>query len=78
MRINEIAFGGQSFKAPGLPKKEAKPKKVKAATEEHDAAPAAKKTAKPNDKEAGKFAWSTGEKDAYTSGSASGVRAGSR
>jgi len=36
----------------------------------------AKKTAKPNDKDAGRFAWSTGEKDAYTSGSASGVRAG--
>ena len=43
VRINEIAFGGQSFKAPDLPKKEAKPKKVKAAAEEHAAAPAAKK-----------------------------------
>ncbi len=43
VRINEIAFGGQSFKAPELPKKEAKPKKVKAAAEEHDAQPAAKK-----------------------------------
>jgi len=43
VRINEIAFGGQSFKAPDLPKKEAKPKKVKAAAEEHEAAPAAKK-----------------------------------
>ena len=30
VRISEIAFGGQSFKAPELPKKEAKPKKVKA------------------------------------------------
>ena len=30
VRITEIAFGGQSFKAPELPKKEAKPKKVKA------------------------------------------------
>jgi len=29
VRISEIAFGGQSFKAPDLPKKEAKPKKVK-------------------------------------------------
>ena len=29
VRITEIAFGGQSFKAPELPKKEAKPKKVK-------------------------------------------------
>src|ERR1700720_445138 len=34
VRIAEIAFGGQSFKAPDLPKKEAKPKKVKAAEEE--------------------------------------------
>lgn len=46
VRISEIAFGGQSFKAPDLPKKEAKPKKVKAAaTEEHEAAPKAKKPA---------------------------------
>ena len=38
VRIVEIAAGGQSFKAPELPKKEAKPKKVK----EHEAeAPAA-------------------------------------
>src|SRR5215470_16235962 len=29
VRITEIAVGGQSFKAPELPKKEAKPKKVK-------------------------------------------------
>ena len=43
VRIAEIAFGGQSFKAPDVPKKEAKPKKVKAAAEEHEAAPAAKK-----------------------------------
>ena len=43
VRIAEIAFGGQSFKAPDLPKREAKPKKVKAAAEEHEAAPAAKK-----------------------------------
>jgi len=36
VRIAEIAFGGQSFKAPDLPKKEAKPKKVKASDgEEH-------------------------------------------
>ena len=46
VRISEIAFGGQSFKAPDLPKKEAKPKKVKAAaTEEHAPAPKAKKSA---------------------------------
>ena len=37
VRITEIAFDGQSFKAPELPKKEAKPKKVKAAeAEEHE------------------------------------------
>jgi large subunit ribosomal protein L21 len=42
VRIAEIAFGGQSFKAPDLPKKEAKPKKAKAeAAEEHE--PKAKK-----------------------------------
>ena len=34
VRITEIAFDGQSFKAPELPKKEAKPAKVKAAVEE--------------------------------------------
>lgn len=44
VRIAEIAFGGQSFKAPDLPKKEAKPKKVKPAeTEEHKTEPKAKK-----------------------------------
>lgn len=46
VRISEIAFGGQSFKAPDLPKKEAKPKKVKAVeVEEHEAEPKAKKAA---------------------------------
>ena len=35
VRITEIAFDGQSFKAPELPKKEAKPKKLKA-DEEHE------------------------------------------
>jgi large subunit ribosomal protein L21 len=39
VRITEIAAGGQSFKAPELAKKEAKPKKVKAAAEQE--APAA-------------------------------------
>ena len=34
VRISEIAVGGQSFKAPDLPKKEAKPKKAKPAGEE--------------------------------------------
>jgi large subunit ribosomal protein L21 len=43
VRISEIAFGGQSFKAPELPKKEPKVKKVKAA-EEHAEEPAAKKS----------------------------------
>jgi large subunit ribosomal protein L21 len=48
VRIAEIAFGGQSFTAPDLPKKEAKPKKVKeAAAEEHEAKPKAKKKAAP-------------------------------
>jgi len=48
VRIAEIAFGGQSFKAPELPKKEAKPKKVKAAAaEQHEAEPKAKKKAAP-------------------------------
>ena len=37
VRISEIAFGGQSFKAPELPKKEAKPKKVKAHEHEEEA-----------------------------------------
>jgi large subunit ribosomal protein L21 len=49
VRISEIAFDGQTFKAPELPKKEAKPKKVKAheshETEEHEA-PAAHAKAK--------------------------------
>jgi len=47
VRISEIAFGGQSFKAPELPKKEAKPKKVKPAEEApeaHEAHAAAKKS----------------------------------
>src|SRR5262252_2009557 len=44
VRIREIAFGGQSFKAPELPKKEAKPKREKAApVEEPEAEPKAKK-----------------------------------
>lgn len=44
VRISEIAFGGQSFKAPEVPKKEAKPKKVKAAAEDHEEKPKARKT----------------------------------
>ena len=51
IRITEIAYDGQSFKAPELPKKEPKPKKAEAAAETKEAAPkaakkkAAKKTA---------------------------------
>jgi large subunit ribosomal protein L21 len=45
VRISEIAFGGQSFKAPELPKKEPKLKKVKPAEEEApEVHAAAKKT----------------------------------
>src|ERR1700723_786513 len=45
VRITEIAVGGQSFKAPELPKKEPKPKKVKAEeTEVHEAEATAKKS----------------------------------
>jgi len=44
VRISEIAFGGQSFKAPELPKKVAKPKKVKPAEAEAEA-PAAEAAA---------------------------------
>jgi large subunit ribosomal protein L21 len=46
VRITEIAFDGQSFKAPELPKKEAKPKKVKATDEEHESPKAEAKGAK--------------------------------
>ncbi len=45
VRISEIAVGGQSFKAPELPKKQPKVKKVKAA-ETHEAEPVAKASAK--------------------------------
>jgi large subunit ribosomal protein L21 len=57
VRIAEIAFGGQSFRAPDLPKKEAKPKKVKAAAEEEsEAKPKVKKKAAPKKKAAKKAA----------------------
>jgi large subunit ribosomal protein L21 len=47
VRITEIAFDGQKFSAPALPKKEAKPKKVaKAESEEKAETKAAKPTAK--------------------------------
>src|SRR4030081_469604 len=35
VRITEIAFGGQKFTAPELPKKEARPKKLKLAEDQH-------------------------------------------
>ena len=54
VRITEIAFDGQSFKAQELPKKEAKPKKAKPAAQHEEpeveakaAAPHAKKKASP-------------------------------
>jgi large subunit ribosomal protein L21 len=45
VRITEIAFDGQSFKAPELPKREPKPKKSAPAARE--AAPAAEAKSKP-------------------------------
>jgi large subunit ribosomal protein L21 len=50
VRISEIAFGGQSFKAPELPKKEAKPKKVKAEEPETEVPAAEAKSAKSSAK----------------------------
>ena len=48
VRISEIAFGGQSFKAPDLAKKEARPKKAKAEAPSEEAPKAtAKKKAAP-------------------------------
>jgi large subunit ribosomal protein L21 len=46
VRITEINFDGQSFKAPDQPRKQAKPKKAKAETEEAVAEAAPKKTAR--------------------------------
>jgi large subunit ribosomal protein L21 len=50
VRITEIAYEGQSFKAPDLPKQQPKPKKVEAAGTTKTAAPKAakKKAAKKN------------------------------
>jgi large subunit ribosomal protein L21 len=57
VRIAEIAFGGQSFKAPDLPQKDAKPTKVKAAeAEDHEATPKAKAKKKAAPKKAAKKA----------------------
>jgi len=55
VRITEIASNGQSFKAPELPAKEAKPKKVKAA-ESYVAAKPAKAKKKSAPKKAAKKA----------------------
>jgi large subunit ribosomal protein L21 len=46
VRITEIAFDGQSFKAPELPKKEPKAKKPVAVEAQADKTPAKKKAAK--------------------------------
>ena len=48
VRITEIAYDGQKFSAPELPKKEVKPKKVKPADVEH--APKVEAKAKPSAK----------------------------
>ena len=45
VRITEIAYDGQSFKAPALPKKEPKPKKAAAETKEAAPKASAKKKA---------------------------------
>src|SRR5215472_6812135 len=63
VRIAEIAFGGQSFKAPELPKKETKPRKAKAvAGEEHETEPRAKKAAAKKKSAAKKTAKKSGGK----------------
>jgi large subunit ribosomal protein L21 len=56
VRIREVAFGGQSFKAPELPKKEAKPKNLKAAAVEEPEAESKAKRAKAKKKAAPKKA----------------------
>jgi large subunit ribosomal protein L21 len=56
VRISEIAFGGQSFKAPELPKKEPKVKKVKPAEEEAPETHAAAKKSSAKKKAAPKKA----------------------
>ena len=47
VRITEIAFDGQKFSAPELPKKEAKPKKVAAERKEEEEPKLEAKAAKP-------------------------------
>ena len=56
VRITEIAYEGQSFKAPELPKKETKPRKAEAAGETKTAAPKATAKKKAAKKTAGKKA----------------------
>ncbi len=56
VRITEIAFDGQKFTAPEVPKKEAKPKKVKAAAEPAAEAKAPAKKAAAKKSEAKKAA----------------------
>ena len=46
VRITEIAFGGQKFTAPEVPKKQPKPKKVEAGGEAHVEAKSGKASAK--------------------------------
>jgi large subunit ribosomal protein L21 len=62
VRISEIAVGGQSFKAPDLPKKEAKPKKAKPAEEESHEVEAKASKAKAKKKSAPKKAAKKGAK----------------
>ena len=52
VRITQIAFDGQSFKAPELPKKEQKAKKPQVVEARADKAPAKKKAAKSAAKKA--------------------------
>ena len=56
VRISEIAFGGQSFKAPELPKKEVKVKKMKPVEHEEPTAEAPTKKASAKKKAAPKKA----------------------
>jgi large subunit ribosomal protein L21 len=50
VRITEIAFDGQSFKAPELPKKEKKVKKVPEGTEHHETHVVVKRSKRPGKK----------------------------
>ena len=63
VRITEIAFDGQSFKAPDLPKKESKPKKAKPA-EEHEGPELEAKAAAPHAKKKAAAKKAAGKKSA--------------